>query len=220
MDEILAKTVKKVIAKELQKWGNNIRKYNSITVEKMIDKKSPSCLAHKINQFIKMFRVSGLSNVEVDGKSFSIEPSIKTFQDSDIKIDWTILDSSFEFTLQNLSESSKKILWDNMSFVDIFKESNKVINGETIKAHIGMPQPASIVPKGTKFSAVGVPYPKRRFILNRYLCPEELADSQQNERKYEIGILLPIEKEGNIKEYLFTFKVDDIIVKKVKPSIM
>ena len=58
LDEILAKTVKKVIAKELQKWGNNIRKYNSITVEKMIDKKSPSCLAHKINQFIKMFRVS------------------------------------------------------------------------------------------------------------------------------------------------------------------
>lgn len=162
----------------------------------------------------------GLSNVEVDGKSFSIEPSIKTFQDSDIKIDWTILDSSFEFTLQNLSESSIKILWDNMSFVDIFKESNKVINGETIKAHIGMSQPASIVPKGTKFSAVGVPYPKRRFILNRYLCPEELADSQQNERKYEIGILLPIEKEGNIKEYLFTFKVDDIIVKQVKPSIM
>lgn len=58
LDEILAKTVKKVIAKELQKWGNNIRKYNSITVERMIDKKSPSCLAHKINQFIKMFRVS------------------------------------------------------------------------------------------------------------------------------------------------------------------
>lgn len=58
LDEILAKTVKKVIAKELQIWGNNIRKYNSITVEEMIDEKSPSCLAHKINQFIKMFRVS------------------------------------------------------------------------------------------------------------------------------------------------------------------
>ena len=56
LDKILAKTVKKVIAKELQKWGNNIRKYNSIAVEEMIDKKSPSCLARKINQFIKMFR--------------------------------------------------------------------------------------------------------------------------------------------------------------------
>lgn len=93
-----------------------------------------------------------------------------------------------------------------MSFVDIFKESNKVINGETIKAHIGMPQPASIVPKGTKFSAVGVPYPKRRFILNRYLCPEELADSQQNERKYEIGILLPIEKKVILKSIFLHLK--------------
>lgn len=61
LDGILAKTIKKVISKELQVWGNNIRQYNSICIKDNIDEKSPSCLAHKINQFIKMFRAADKS---------------------------------------------------------------------------------------------------------------------------------------------------------------
>lgn len=61
LEETLAKTIKKVIAKELQVWGNNIRQYNSIRKKETIDEKSPSCLAHKINQFIKMFRIADKS---------------------------------------------------------------------------------------------------------------------------------------------------------------
>lgn len=54
--DVLSHTIKKVLGKELQNWGNNIRKFNSILPSKDIDEKSPSCLAHKINQFIKMIR--------------------------------------------------------------------------------------------------------------------------------------------------------------------
>ena len=53
---ILTKTIKKVIANELQSWGNNIRKYNSIKPQSQLHKKAPSCLARKINQIIKAFR--------------------------------------------------------------------------------------------------------------------------------------------------------------------
>jgi deoxycytidylate deaminase len=52
----LTKTIKKVIASELQSWGNNIRKYNSIKPQAAPHKKAPSCLARKINQIIKVFR--------------------------------------------------------------------------------------------------------------------------------------------------------------------
>lgn len=54
---ILTKTIKKVIANELQSWGNNIRKYNSIKPKAQPYKKAPSCLARKINQIIKALRV-------------------------------------------------------------------------------------------------------------------------------------------------------------------
>ncbi len=53
---ILTKTIKKVIANELQLWGNNIRKYNSIIAKNEPCKKAPSCLARKINQIIKALR--------------------------------------------------------------------------------------------------------------------------------------------------------------------
>lgn len=52
----LSQTNKKMLATELQQWGNNIRLYNSITKKDKSYKKAPSCLAHKINQIIKMLR--------------------------------------------------------------------------------------------------------------------------------------------------------------------
>lgn len=54
--EAISQTNKKMLATELQQWGNNIRLYNSITKKDKAYKKAPSCLAHKINQIIKMRR--------------------------------------------------------------------------------------------------------------------------------------------------------------------
>lgn len=54
----MAQTTLRILGSVLQSWGNNIRRYNSITVPKDGDKqrKAPSYLAHKINMFIKAFR--------------------------------------------------------------------------------------------------------------------------------------------------------------------
>lgn len=52
----MEQTFKKMLGKDLQRWGNNIRNFNSVIQKGSINEKSPSCLAHKINQFIKMFR--------------------------------------------------------------------------------------------------------------------------------------------------------------------
>ena len=56
LDEHLNQTFKKMPGKDLQRWGNNIRNFNSVISQNIIHEKSPSCLASKINQFIKMFR--------------------------------------------------------------------------------------------------------------------------------------------------------------------
>ena len=47
---------RKMLGKDLQRWGNNIRNFNSVEPQMDINERSPSCLADKINQFIKMFR--------------------------------------------------------------------------------------------------------------------------------------------------------------------
>lgn len=60
LKELLNSSIKKkVLYKELQQWGNNIRIYDSIVADKeeKQSEHSPSCLARKINQFVKLFRV-------------------------------------------------------------------------------------------------------------------------------------------------------------------
>ena len=49
---------KKILSNELQTWGNNIRVYDSIIVPKdrIQSENAPSCLARKINQFLKLIR--------------------------------------------------------------------------------------------------------------------------------------------------------------------
>lgn len=42
----------------LQQWGNNIRMYDSVQQKPQEDLRAPSCLAHKINQIIKVYRRS------------------------------------------------------------------------------------------------------------------------------------------------------------------
>lgn len=59
LDGHLEQTYKRMLGKDLQRWGNNVRSHNSIEQQQQdnIHEKSPSSLARKINQFIKMFRV-------------------------------------------------------------------------------------------------------------------------------------------------------------------
>lgn len=46
----------------LQQWGNNIRMYDSVLQKSQEDWRAPSCLAHKINQIIKVYRKSNKDN--------------------------------------------------------------------------------------------------------------------------------------------------------------
>ncbi len=51
----LGKIDKTVLTAEFQRWGNNIRKYNCVD-QKDISDKAPACLAHLINEIIKMIK--------------------------------------------------------------------------------------------------------------------------------------------------------------------
>lgn len=56
LEELLRGTTKEILTSELQKWGNNIRLYDSIKKQGTYSETSPSCLARKINQIIKAYR--------------------------------------------------------------------------------------------------------------------------------------------------------------------
>lgn len=59
LSEALLKIDKRIMSRELQKWGTNIRLYNSIhpsSKNQDKDEAAPACLAEKINKFSKLIR--------------------------------------------------------------------------------------------------------------------------------------------------------------------
>lgn len=66
LKESLKGTPRQIMADVLQTWGNNIRRYDSIIKEGKPVSQSPSCLARKINQFIKLFRAKDKYDSEND----------------------------------------------------------------------------------------------------------------------------------------------------------
>lgn len=58
LSRVLSDTYLKSLSNVLQLWGNNIRNYNTVIYKDgaQVYYNAPSCLAHKINQFVKMFR--------------------------------------------------------------------------------------------------------------------------------------------------------------------
>lgn len=56
LSEVLKGTPKEMMSDELQTWGNNIRLYDSVLKAEKTVASSPSCLARKMNQIIKLFR--------------------------------------------------------------------------------------------------------------------------------------------------------------------
>lgn len=58
LEKALRGTRLRITANVLQKWGNNIRKYNSVVVPKdaKVDDNAPACLAVKIDELIKLIR--------------------------------------------------------------------------------------------------------------------------------------------------------------------
>lgn len=67
LNEQLRNTKMRIISSVLQRWGNNIRLYDTVlqSSDGSVSEYAPACLASKINQFIKLLRKKNRKNGEV-----------------------------------------------------------------------------------------------------------------------------------------------------------
>lgn len=135
-----------------------------------------------------------------------------TYEDENIRISWFPQSASFKFTIENKTSYTIRLSWDDMSFIDASGNSGRVINGETRKLYAEREQPESIVPKGSKFSAIAVPYSQNKLIGSSYLCPEEAEDMSYPELGSKIKILFPVKIKDDSEEYTFEFEVKDVYI--------
>lgn len=181
----------------------------------------------------------GLDNVErpLNLKEKYGESKIVDFQDNGItkfsyeddvfKIVWLPTENNFSFFLTNKFDSSIKIIWDDVVYVDYNGSSGKVMHSGIKYADKGNPQSPSVIAKNSSLDDIVQPIDKVYFISGQYggwitrpLFSESsvktIDDFNLLKSQYvgkSVRIVFPIEIEGVVNEYVFSFRVNDLIQK-------
>jgi hypothetical protein len=159
------------------------------------------------------------------------------FEDDMVKILWLPLPANITFILENKTNYSIKIIWDDASFVDTTGGNHRVMHSGVKFSDRNNPQPPSVVIRKGRIDDLVYPsdytyYRKGHY--SRYssdpggweekpLFPVNKIGGEIDELKKEcevyigktIQVLLPMQIEDVVNDYIFTFRINSVEVKQV-----
>ena len=180
----------------------------------------------------------GLSNVDApaDAKKQSGETKIisldvagktkYTYEDDFIDISWMVGSSQFSFSLKNKSDFSIKIPWDEVTYINTLGEVGRIMHAGVKYIDRNNAQPASIIPKKASLSDIIQPtdnvyYSSGRYggwrtrnLFNYSINKKNLALAKVLYIGKTVRILFPVIIKDAKHEYVFEFKLDDIVAEK------
>jgi hypothetical protein len=139
-----------------------------------------------------------------------------TYQDNFIHIGFVISKRQIAFILENETESPIKIDWNQVSYIDIAKGTHKVMHEGVKYISRAEPQPPSTIPPTANLKDIVFPIDYVSYSSSRYssgwieepFFPE--APRAKNYKGANFSIFMPLEINGTTKNYLFTFKIEDV----------
>lgn len=170
-------------------------------------------------------------------KQSSIIPSKLRFDDQKISINWLPTAKQFGFLLENKSDHSIKIVWDETVFVDENAGNHKIMHSGIKFTDRGSSQPPTVIVKGGKLEDLIYPIDYASWRDGYYgkysssaggwdenpIFPFTIYGEQLEKQKFTeransyIGktfqVLLSLEDDGVENEYLFTFQVNKVEIK-------
>lgn len=153
-----------------------------------------------------------------------------TFEDENIQIIWRCDGKRFWFTLLNKTAYPITIDWDNINFIDINSEANRVIHKGIKYIERNNAQLKTVVPRQSKISDFLVP--SKNCVFHRggyfggaewvenYLYPcvykkkKDMNDEGPNLVNNSMRIDFPIEINGETYSYSFEFLIKDYVIQK------
>lgn len=158
------------------------------------------------------------------------------FEDEMVRILWIPTSSGISFILNNKTGHSIKIIWDEAAFVDENGGSHRVMHSGVKYIDRNSSQPPTVVVRKGKIEDFVFPtdyiYWKKGYYGIYYSEPGEweklplipnfqsggTIDELQNKANSYVGktlqILLPLKIEDIVNDYIFTFKINNVVVKQ------
>jgi hypothetical protein len=140
------------------------------------------------------------------------------FEDKAIKIIWIAnIRTSMPFVVQNKTDQSIKIIWDEAAFVDCNGGTHRIMHSGVKYIDRSNSQPPSMVVRNGTLSDTIIPSDNIYFMSGQYggwkersLLP---AKDSENARYYigkNIQVLLPLQIESITYEYIFSFIIQGV----------
>ena len=129
-----------------------------------------------------------------------------SYEDDFIKIIWLPALTEFSFTLENKSDISIKIIWDEAVYIDEDNTSRKVMHSGVKYEDKEKAQPLTVIAKKTKINDLVTPVDNIYFNGERWRTLS-LFSVRKSAGK-TVKILLPIQIQETINEYIFSFKIN------------
>lgn len=143
------------------------------------------------------------------------------YEDEILEIIWIPTSSSFSFVLQNKTDHSIKIIWDEAVYVNEDGLSMRVMHSGVKYIDRNNPQPPTTVVRNAKIEDLIMPTENVYYASGKYggwrtnplfprsaMSQEELNSLTSRYIGKEVQILLPLEIQGHVNEYLFSFRIN------------
>lgn len=167
---------------------------------------------------IERYGESKIVNFQEEGKTKY------SYEDEMIKIVWTPLPTEFAFTLQNKTDHSIKIIWDEAVYVNENGSGVRVMHSGVKYTDRSNSQPSTVVVKNANIDDTVVPTDKVSYnyakgwisqplFPNRATTSKELNTLSQSYIGKTVQVLLPLQIEDTVNEYIFNFKVEGFVAK-------
>ncbi len=156
-----------------------------------------------------------IPTTEEDGTSKYI------YEDDYMKIMWVVSTLMFHFDIENKTDFSIKIPWDEVTYVDAKGQASRVIHGGIKYIDKNEPQLATVIPAHSSFSDIIMPADNikyyeylgwREYSLFGTYSTQETADASSSIGK-TIRLLFPIIIQNVTNEYTFEFVLNGMTVK-------
>jgi hypothetical protein len=163
------------------------------------------------------------------------------FEDEMMRISWDVNVMSISFSLQNKTEHSIKIPWDEAAYVDENGRSHRVLHGGVKYSDRGQPMPPSVITRMSIFEDTVFPadyidwnkgsgYSAGNWSKKSLFSPtldiicklskgvywsfEDFDKAAKSNIGKTFQVLIPVQIENTVNEYIFIFKIEDVSTRK------
>jgi len=183
-------------------------------------------IVHNLNYDISLAEVERPANVK---ERFGEHQILKTeekgykylYEDEMIKILWLPTSKKIGFFIENKTDHSIRLIWDEAAYVDTDGETHKVIHAGVRYINRDAPQAPSVIVRHGILSDIIYPsdyiyyadgWHERPLFTDSQMGgnPMELLEAGKQYIGKTIQVLLPLEIEGVTNDYIFIFKINNV----------